>query len=251
MNTPAIKSYDFHCHIDLYPSPTEIIIECEKRAAFVLAVTTTPEAWPQNKRWMQDKKFVRPALGFHPGLASNKKHEVSLFDSYIKETSYVGEVGLDGSKELNSSWGDQSYIFNHILQTCQREGGKILSIHSRKAAAHVIDALKNNSDAGIFILHWFSGSKKDLERAIDIGCWFSIGPKMAMSKKGTELISLMPKDRILTETDAPFASFNNRDVMPWDVSFVEKKLADIWNISLSETHAIFSKNFTNLINKLK
>ena len=44
-------------------------------------------------------------------------------------------------------------------------------------------------DAGISILHWFSGTVSELTAAIDFGCWFSVGLPMLRSKKGQALVT--------------------------------------------------------------
>ena len=49
--TDAAEGYDFHCHLDLFPDPPAAMASCEKHRIMTLAVTTTPRAWAQNKRW--------------------------------------------------------------------------------------------------------------------------------------------------------------------------------------------------------
>ena len=41
-----------------------------------------------------------------------------------------------------------------------------------------MDVLARHSDAGVPVLHWFSGTKAELQRAVAMGCWFSVGPAM-------------------------------------------------------------------------
>ncbi|MGO2232257.1 TatD family hydrolase [Psychrobacter sp.] len=57
------------------------------------------------------------------------------------------------------------------------------------------------------VLQFFqhSSTQGQLKRAVNMGCWFTVGPAMLNTKKGQSLVSMMPKDRILTETDGPFA----------------------------------------------
>jgi TatD DNase family protein len=98
---------------------------------------------------------------------------------------------------------DQLDVFHEVLEHCSRSGGKILTIHSRRAASEVLKCLRAYPSAGIPILHWFTGSHKELRDAIDFGCWFSIGPAMLSSAKSREQIAMMPHDRVLTESDGP------------------------------------------------
>jgi Tat protein secretion system quality control protein TatD with DNase activity len=93
---------------------------------------------------------------------------------------------------------------------CGSVGGRIMTIHSRRAAGPVLDALASRADAGVPVLHWFSGSRRELQRAIDQGCWFSVGPAMFNGERGRGLAAMMPRDRILTESDGPFAQIEGR-----------------------------------------
>lgn len=82
---------------------------------------------------------------------------------------------------------DQAKVFDHILSSCENAGGKILSIHSRRATTQVIGRLLAYPSAGVPILHWFSGSARELDRAIDGNCWFSVNALMLATKKGRSL----------------------------------------------------------------
>ena len=53
------------------------------------------------------------------------------------------------------------------------------------------------------ILHWFSGTSDDLNRAVAAGCYFSVGPRMLASRRGREYARQIPLDRLLLETDMP------------------------------------------------
>lgn len=197
---------DFHCHLDLYPDPRRLAEQCASRGLYVLSVTTTPSAWYGTSAVAAGLSRVRTALGLHPQIAHECKHELGLFEQILPETHYVGEVGLDGGPDFERYWPDQVLVFDRILQACTVAGGRILSIHSRRAASAVLDHLDKNRHAGAFVLHWFSGNQRELARAIELGCWFSVGPAMLVGERGRSLISRMPRDRILTETDGPFAN---------------------------------------------
>src|SRR3546814_5125598 len=57
--------------------------------------------------------------------------------------------------------------------------------------------------AGV-VLHWFTGSKADVRRAVDRGCYFSVNEGMLASATGLRVMREIPIDRVLTETDGPF-----------------------------------------------
>jgi TatD DNase family protein len=100
-----------------------------------------------------------------------------------------------------------------------------MTVHNRGAADEVLDALHERPNAGIAILHWFSGSKRQVDRAAAMGCWFSVGPPMFTSRKGAELVAAMPPHRVLTETDGPFAQREGRPLMPAEVGFAIERCA--------------------------
>jgi len=237
---------DFHCHIDLYENPARVIDLCAKSGTYVLSVTTTPKAWPKTNALIKSTKRIRTALGFHPQVVHERMNELSLFDYLLDQTKYIGEVGLDGSPEFKQHFPAQAMAFEHILKSSSRSGGKIISIHSRKAENEVLDALTRFPAAGIPVLHWFTGNNVQLQKAMDMGCWFSVGPAMIRSKKGRILIGLMPRNRILTESDGPFVKVNNRAALPTDMDIVAKELGKIWALPIKETKHFLLNSFEKL-----
>jgi TatD DNase family protein len=237
---------DFHCHIDLFKDPKPILDEAEKKGVYILAVTTTPKAWTGTKRLIGDRRRIRVALGLHPELVHERHTEITLFEHFLSETDYVGEVGLDGSPHLRESFELQTQILRRILLACGKAGGRIISLHSRRAASEVLDLLEAEPSAGIPILHWFSGTPRELERAAQLGCWFSVGPPMTGSAKGRKLIELMPRERVLTETDSPFAQINGAPLTPWDVALAYPVLSELWNCSAEQVDRQVLSNLRSL-----
>lgn len=238
---------DFHSHLDLYPDPHATARECAARGMYVLSVTTTPSAWVGTHALAEGMPRVRTALGLHPQIAHERKHELPIFERHMGATRYVGEIGLDGSPELKRHWGDQVQVFDTILALCVAAGGKILSVHSRRAASPVLDHLEKYPAAGIPVLHWFSGTQRELSRAVDLGCWFSVGPAMLAGERGRLLTSRMPRERVLTETDGPFAQVDGRPASPWDVERAVDQLAMVWRTSREETSGQLLENFQRIV----
>lgn len=237
---------DFHCHLDLYPDPKSVVTECIARNLYVLSVTNTPSAWVGSSRLSNGSTRIWTALGLHPQIAHERKGELPLFEQLLPETRYVGEVGLDGTPEFRRYWPDQILVFTKILEICTRSGGKILSIHSRQAATPVLDALEAHPGAGTPILHWFSGTQRELERAIKLGCWFSVGLSMLSGAKGKTLIAKMPIDRVLTESDGPFAQVDKRAALPSDTDRAASVLAIVWNKPVEEVRKQLFVNLSHL-----
>lgn len=239
---------DMHCHIDLYPNYNEVIQECVEAGIYVLSVTTTPKAWEGTYALTKDYPRFQTALGLHPQLAHERYHELSLFDSLISETRYIGEVGLDGSRNFKEHFEVQLEVFRHILQKCSKFQDKILSIHSLQATKEVIDLLTEYPNAGTPILHWYLGAKKDMYTAIDRGAYFSIGPAMLYSLQGRKVISWLPKNRVLLETDGPFVKVgDNKIATPLDVVLIENYLCEIWGISKVECNELLKDNLRRLV----
>ena len=234
---------DFHAHLDLYPDPYAIVRKCIVRKLYVLAVTTTPSAWAGTSALTKGAPRIRTALGLHPQIAHERKSELALFEELLPRVRYVGEIGLDGSPECRRHWHDQQRVFTRILRLCEQAGGRIMTLHSRRAATAVLDNLSAHPAAGTPILHWFSGTQKELQRATDLGCWFSVGPAMLSGERGRQLVSSMPRKRILTESDGPFARINGEAVWPGDVRLAVEILASLWS---EHTDAVYHQLLDNL-----
>lgn len=238
---------DFHCHLDLYPDPNKVAAEADAAGIYVLSVTTTPKAWRKTATLAKGRRYIRTALGLHPELAHERSHEVPLFESLIGETRYVGEIGLDGSPGHAGHADVQKRVFNRILGICQEHGGRILTIHSRRAVDDVLSALHRHEAAHTAVLHWFSGTQRQLSEAVALGCWFSVGPAMFRSDKGRSLVGLMPRDRVLTETDGPFVRNGNAPLEPGDVRTAVSELANLWSLDYDVVIGALGSNLKRLL----
>lgn len=232
MSTPTV---DVHCHLDLYPDPRGQVAEIARQKSYVLSVTTTPRAWRGTSDLAVGCPRIKTALGLHPQLAKERKSELSLFDKLLPEARFIGEVGLDGGPDCRSFWEDQIEVFDHILASCAKVGGRILSLHSRAAAADVLDALERHPGYGVAILHWFSGTQRELSRAVEMGCWFSVGSAMLRSQKGRMLTARMPRHRVLTETDGPFGMVLGKSLQPGECVEAIRVLAHLWQLDEATT----------------
>ena len=210
---------DFHTHLDLYPDLAQAIAACDRNRVATLAVTTTPKAYERNVELSSDSDFVRVGLGLHPQLVADRYSEIGLFEKLLERTRYVGEIGLDRGPAHFRSFELQQSIFSRILQTCAEHGGKILSLHSVRATKLLLDMLDKHlpPDRAGVVLHWFTGSKSDVLRAIDRGCYFSVNEGMLASESGNRVMLQIPVHRVLTETDGPFVMHGNKPIVAGDV----------------------------------
>ena len=240
---------DFHCHLDLYPDHQAAVMDAEKAGVFTLAVTTTPRAWPRNHELAQRTKHVRAALGLHPQLVAERASEIELWDRYLPETRYVGEVGLDAGPRFYKSLDLQKQIFQHVLQRCAEAGDKVITIHSIRAAKAVLDHIESYlpPSRSKVVLHWFTGSKAEAQRALELGCYFSINAAMLNNERRAPMTALIPLDRLLTETDGPFTKTGERPSKPADVAVVVAVLGQLHGMSASAVATMIRANLRTLL----
>lgn len=240
---------DFHCHLDLYPDFESAVKEAEDAGIFTLAVTTTPKAWPRNYELTHRTRHVRAGLGLHPQLVADRHAEIALWENYLPQTRYVGEVGLDAGPQYYRSFDLQKQVFERVLKECAKAGGKILSVHSVRAATPVLDLIEAclPPERGQVVLHWFMGSKAEARRAAELGCYFSINVAMMTKEKGRDLVAALPFERLLTETDGPFTQSGGRPARPADVETTIDTLANLRQLTPEGTAANILKNLRTLL----
>ena len=248
MKRLLVRGFDLHCHIDLFPDPAAMIARCENDQIVTLAVTTTPLAWRQNRIWAAGSRYVQAAPGLHPELVGERHAEIVLLKGALEESRFIGEIGLDGSPRYRKNWEMQKRIFVHALSSAQRYGGRVVSVHSRRAAAEALRCIEKCTTPSrvLPILHWFSGSVAVAKRAASLGCYFSVNHRMLESNAGGELIRSLPSDRLLTETDAPFTAIDDRKTEPFDVTTVVKRLAITRGVSRLEMMETIAANAINV-----
>lgn len=238
---------DFHCHLDLYPDPPAVAARCLERRLHVLSVTTVPSAFEGTAALAPAGGRIRTALGLHPELAAARARELPLFEALLPRTRYVGEVGLDGSRDHRASLGHQSGVLADVLGMCTRAGGRVITLHSRGATGAILDALAAAPDAGTFVLHWYLGSGRQVARAAEMGCWFSVGPAMLSSPRGTAAAAAMPRDRVVPESDGPFGATAGRPAHPWDAWSIVPRLAGLWGEPIGKTEGRLVAAFKLLV----
>lgn len=195
-----MRLYDTHFHLDLQKNVKATIEEINANKIYTIAMTNLPVLYEKEKQ-QYDSPYIRTALGFHPELIGEYKKYIPLMWEKLSEARYIGEVGLDFTDKTYQA--DQVSFFSELVQRCRKDENKIISIHSRKAEREVLDVL---DDAFSFkaVLHWYSGDESLLNRAVKMGCYFSVNGNMLKSRKIERMLEIVPKNRILLETDSPF-----------------------------------------------
>lgn len=217
---------DLHVHIDFFSDPIKVAKEYEKRCIYAIFVTYLPEIFEKSFSDFTEFKYVRVALGFHPDMVGEYEFNENLFEKYLKKTRYIGEVGLEFSGNNSIFQQRQIEIFKLITKK-EYNKGNIYSIHSRGAEKEVLSILKDNN-VKCAIFHWYTGNLTNLKEISKAGYYFSVNYKMLMSKRGRRIIEEIPKDKILFETDAPFARKERRIVYPKDIGDIYFEFENIF-----------------------
>lgn len=151
--------------------------------------------------------------------------ELALFAQHLDRVEYVGEIGLDRSREGRATYSRQVKVFEHLLgQPLIR--AKVLTVHSRGAEGDVIERLAAADVTAI--LHWYSGALKHIDAAVEAGIWFSVNAAMLRSQAGLRIVRSLPKERVVTETDGPFVKLGSRTSQPSEVPETVRALASVW-----------------------
>jgi TatD DNase family protein len=241
---------DAHCHLDLYPDPFQTAMDAERAGVFTVFVTNLPSTFDAARPHTVRFRKIRLALGLHPLTASmHTKQELSRFKELVAKTSYIGEVGLDFSREGLATRDQQLVSFRFVLQ-CLENRPKFVTIHSRQAEATVLKLLEEEYPHAV-VFHWYTGARQNLDLAIERGHFFSINPSMVWSKKGRSAVARIPRERTLTESDGPFINVGARRIVPRDVQIVEDALAEIWGTDSLAVRNTVMENFQQLMNPLR
>ena len=198
---------DTHCHIDMLDNPERYLLKKEQDGGITIGMTNLPSHFEMGYSHFKNLKYSRLALGYHPLMVAANPNELSLFKKNLSHTSYIGEIGLDFSRDGVGSKEQQKATLRDIL-TCLSGEFKIISVHSRRAEKEVYEMLREYDIKNV-IFHWYSrplGLIKEIEAA---GYYFSVNEAMTCSQKGCAIVEKMSRNRILTETDAPYNEKKN------------------------------------------
>lgn len=229
---------DTHCHFDMMPKPETYIRQRELAGDIVIGMTNLPSHFQMGQPHLRGYKHIRLALGLHPLLAAESRSEVTLFKRLVNQTSYIGEIGLDFSKEGYATKDKQVAVLRELLSAI-RGKKKIVSVHSRKAEKELL-ALLCEYEIENVIFHWYSGPIDMIPAILEQGYYFSVNEAMCLSKNGSNIIEKIPRERVLTETDAPY---NTRA----DIQRTVDRLARCWNMNSREAELAIERNFKRLL----
>jgi TatD DNase family protein len=231
----GFPSLDVHAHIDIDIDPEEL----STLGVIFAATRSLDEADTATQR--HDKHTVW-GVGCHPGLVgAHKAFDEARFAHLITRTAFVSEVGLDGKSRVPLS--TQQATLDAVLAVLQK-APRITSLHSYQATEEVIEALKRRPIVGA-ILHWWLGDATQTRRAIDLGCYFSVN---ASSVRRTDLLRIIPADRLLTETDHPFGDRRGGEsARPGSVNTVERDIALLLGMPATAVRGVMWANLAQIV----
>ena len=198
--------YDAHIHLSdtEYENDIPLILNsmkklCIKACCVSMDYTSSKKTLELGKK----SEYVLPFIGIHPEKAQNDTESIfKLIDENNGKISGIGEIGLDSTyTNSDEEFQKQEEVFKTQLSYAEKFG-KPVSIHSRKTLDQILEILPSYKISSV-LLHWFDGSKKQLQKAMDLQCYVSFGPVMVYSQDKQVLLSKANKDRILVETDGP------------------------------------------------
>ena len=250
---------DIHCHLDLYDEKeVEKVIDKAAKAGVKVIINNSVDLASCKKNLDFAKKYpsiVKLAVGFYPQDALSREEKKLWKGGYEsfedlrnfalankKDIFAIGEVGMDlkNGKDIQM----QEELLRKELDLASELNVPII-LHSRKAEEKVVEIVKDYSCTRI--MHCFSGSFNLIKKALDYGCYFSIPTNIVKLEHFQKMVKELPKDRILTETDAPFLSpFPGEKNEPAFIHETIKKIAEIWDLSEKETELILWKNFVRV-----
>ncbi len=248
-----MKIIDTHNHI--YPSEIEnavdIINECKKNNIYLILNGVDIDS--NNEIIELSKKYdnVYAAIGLnYDQIDKFTDNDLILLEDQIKNNKIVaiGEIGIDYHWTKENS-DKQIYFFKKQLELAEKYDLPVI-VHSRKASQEVYDIIKE-SGVRKGSMHCFSGSLELAKEYIKLGFYIGVdGPiTYPNSKKGIDIITNIPVDNLLLETDSPYLppeSKRGEVNTPLNLEEIASKISEVKNIPIEEIYEITYNNAKNL-----
>lgn len=199
-------------------------------------------------------RFVYFTCGVHPHDAHlwDDERDSAAIRSAVKAGAVaVGECGLDN--HYDHSPREQQLHALRAQMHLAAELGKPLVLHTREAEDDTLAFLHEAKDAGVLgVLHCFTGSHKLARAGLDAGWYVSFSGVVTFRKfDDVELLKLVPDDRILVESDAPYLApvpnRGKRNEPAWVASTLhrladarEMRVEELAELTLANTRRLFA-----------
>jgi len=209
------------CHAHIAPDVT-----ADQLARLVPSVVFAVTRWPDEAKQVAYRKDQRIVwgLGVHPSrVARGETPDLAAVRELLPQFALVGEIGLD---RRSGNLALQVSVLRQVLSLATDQP-VILSVHSNGAVDELLELLEEAPRTGV-VLHWFNGAPSQIDRAVRLGCYFSVNAAM----EPTKLLQI-PSDRLLPETDYP-ATRRHGGRLPGDTGTTERLLADLSGSSVED-----------------
>ena len=243
-----MKNYliDTHAHLDfpeLYNRLDEVLKNAlENGVKKIVTISTNLNKIDKIIEISKNYEEVYHTVGVHPNEVlkdkNNSNYEMILNLSKNEKCVGIGECGLDYHYGNDSKAEQKASFITQI--NVSRVTNLPLIIHARDADKDMINILENEYKNGPFkaILHCFSSGKDLALCGLNLGFYISFSGIVTFksAKLIQEIATLIPDDKILVETDAPYLSptpLRGSVNEPKNCSITAKYLADIRNCEFS------------------
>lgn len=256
-----MKLFDSHSHIDdiCFEKDFEQMLDRARELSVhgIMVVGINEKTSRKAIELAENHDNLITSVGVHPHDAKYCSDNVikHLEILALKHTCVRawGEIGLDFNR-MHSPKDIQEKWFKKQISAASKLNLPMI-FHERDSKGRFLEILESadiKNRKGV--VHCFSGSKEEMFRYLDLGYYIGITGILTLKERGQtlrELSLLIPEDRILIETDAPYltpAPMKNkmRRNEPGFVSYVLQKLAEIKNADVEELSETIWQNTINL-----
>lgn len=257
---------DSHCHLDFPDFQEEGVANIVERArkagvAQMLTICVRIAEFDRILKTAQQSDYLDCTVGTHPHQAAEPAEmEFTTADivkySQTPEVVGIGETGLDYYYDT-SPRDIQKQNFKKHIAACLETDLPII-IHARDADQDMADMLKTEGQGKLRgVMHCFSSGPELAKTALDLGFYISMSGIVTF-KKAQELQEIVrdivPLDKLLVETDAPYLApvpYRGKRNEPSFVTETAKFVADLKGISAEELAEQTTENFFNLFTRAR
>jgi TatD DNase family protein len=252
---------DHHCHLDFpdFAAELEAVLGRAKLAGIggMVSISTRLRRLKDLIAIAEAHSNVFCSVGTHPHYAHEELdipwQELVRLSAHPKVVA-IGEAGLDYFYD-NSPRAAQAEGFRRHIAAA-RATQLPLVIHARDADGDVAAILEEETTKGAFpaVLHCFTGGKELAERGLALGLYISFSGILTFKRSESlrEVAALVPLDRLLLETDAPYLApnpFRGKRNEPAYLVHTAAELARVKGVSADEVARITTENFFRLYAK--
>jgi TatD DNase family protein len=248
---------DTHCHLDFpdFDSDQEQVIARAKKAQVEYLINIGSSLEGSKKSIELAKKYsnIYASVGIHPHEAQKvTPGDLELVKKLADDEKVVaiGEIGLDFYKNF-SPIPDQQKIFNALLHVALEKKLPVI-IHNRLANDEILNIITDILGKRIKgVVHCFSGDESFLKKCLDLGFYISFTANITYPNAGNlrQLVKIVPIERILLETDAPFLppqACRGKRNEPAYLKYLIEEIAPLKNLSGEDVMRITTHNAQSL-----